>query len=101
MGLRGHLNCGEMLEQLVHANRITPIRNVVFMGMGEPLDNYDEVLHALKAMVDPSRFGLSPGRITVSTVGMVPRIRSLAKVSAHTEAHRSHARILHICSCAH
>ena len=109
MGLRANLTCGEMLEQvprgpipatppprlfpspalthcvtlqLMHANAITPIRNVVFMGMGEPLDNYEEVLGALRAMVDTGRFGLSPARVTVSTVGVVPRIRSLAKVGA-------------------
>lgn len=41
----------------------------------------DDVLGALRAMVDPGRFGLSPARVTVSTVGMVPRIRSLSKVS--------------------
>jgi adenine C2-methylase RlmN of 23S rRNA A2503 and tRNA A37 len=37
MGIIGNLSSGEILEQLIHANNITPIRNVVFMGMGEPL----------------------------------------------------------------
>jgi adenine C2-methylase RlmN of 23S rRNA A2503 and tRNA A37 len=44
LGLLGHLTAGEILEQLVHANRIEKIRNVVFMGMGEPLDNLAAVL---------------------------------------------------------
>jgi adenine C2-methylase RlmN of 23S rRNA A2503 and tRNA A37 len=79
MGLLGHLTAGEMCEQLLHASDVAPIRNVVFMGMGEPLDNYEELLGAVRAMVDPGRFGLSPAKVTVSTVGMVPRIRALAR----------------------
>lgn len=79
MGLVGNLMAGEILEQLMHANKIEKIRNVVFMGMGEPLDNYDQVLLAIKGMTDTGRFGLSPSRITISTVGVVPRIRSLVK----------------------
>jgi sorting nexin-8 len=47
------------------------------MGMGEPLDNYQQVLNAIEAMTDVSRFGLSPSRISVSTVGVVPRMWSL------------------------
>jgi hypothetical protein len=43
MGLRGNLTCGEILEQLVHANVRTRVRNIVFMGMGEPLNNYEQV----------------------------------------------------------
>jgi adenine C2-methylase RlmN of 23S rRNA A2503 and tRNA A37 len=50
------------------------------MGMGEPLDNYNEVLGALRALLDPGRFGLAAAHVTVSTVGVVPRIRSLCKV---------------------
>jgi adenine C2-methylase RlmN of 23S rRNA A2503 and tRNA A37 len=52
MGLVGHLTAGEILEQLHHANQITPIQNVVFMGMGEPLDNYASLLSAIRGMVD-------------------------------------------------
>jgi hypothetical protein len=43
MGLKGNLTCGEILEQLVHANSRAPVRNIVFMGMGEPLNNYEQV----------------------------------------------------------
>lgn len=57
---------------------MTPIRNVVFMGMGEPLDNYDAVISAIKGMTDVRRFTLAPTRISVSTVGVVPRLRRLA-----------------------
>lgn len=79
MGLRSHLTAGEILEQLIHANKIERIRNVVFMGMGEPLDNYSQVLQSIGAMTDTARFGLSASRISISTVGVVPRMLSLIK----------------------
>jgi 23S rRNA (adenine(2503)-C(2))-methyltransferase len=79
MGLRGNLNAGEILEQLYYACRIEPIRNVVFMGMGEPLANYEQVLGAVRAMTDPDRFGLSKNKVTLSTVGIAPRMEQLAR----------------------
>jgi sorting nexin-8 len=88
MGLMGNLTSGEILEQLYHASKIEKIRGVVFMGMGEPLDNYENVLRAINGMTDTSRydcivligrFCLSPSRISISTVGVVPRILSLIK----------------------
>ncbi|KAJ3046203.1 sorting nexin [Rhizophlyctis rosea] len=79
MGLLSNLSSGEILEQLIHANKVEKIRNIVFMGMGEPLDNYDAVLSAIKGMVDTSRFSLSPHRISVSTVGVIPRIHALQR----------------------
>ncbi|KAI8925386.1 hypothetical protein BC831DRAFT_461363, partial [Entophlyctis helioformis] len=79
MGLLANLTAGEIIEQLVHANTVEHIRNVVFMGMGEPLDNYQAVLTAVRAMIDTSRFGLSPKQISISTVGVVPRIHALTR----------------------
>lgn len=58
MGLTAHLTAGEILEQLYHANQITKIRNVVFMGMGEPLDNYTAVLSSIRGMTCVRRFSL-------------------------------------------
>lgn len=55
------------------------ISNVVMMGMGEPLLNYDQVLGALRLMVDDNAYGLSRRRVTVSTSGVVPMIDRLAK----------------------
>lgn len=78
MGLKGHLTAGEITEQLVHAVRVTPVRNVVFMGMGEPLSNYDAVKAAVGLMADSRVFALRRKHITVSTVGVIPRIRSMA-----------------------
>ncbi|OWZ08771.1 23S rRNA methyltransferase [Phytophthora megakarya] len=77
LGIIADLCSGEILEQLAHANRVAPIRNVVFMGMGEPLNNYDVVLAAIRAMTKV--FGLAPKYITLSTVGVIHRIRQLSK----------------------
>eukprot|EP00123_Amoebidium_parasiticum_P008171 comp18623_c0_seq2/m.20215 comp18623_c0_seq2/g.20215 ORF comp18623_c0_seq2/g.20215 comp18623_c0_seq2/m.20215 type:complete len:321 (-) comp18623_c0_seq2:177-1139(-) len=77
MGLVGNLSSGEILEQLYHANKVEHIRNVVFMGMGEPLDNYDAVIGAVRAMTDTRRWGMATTRISISTVGVVPRIYKL------------------------
>lgn len=79
MGFRANLLAGEILEQLVHANRFERIRNIVFMGMGEPLKNYEQVLTAIKAMTDANRFALAPSRITLSTVGIIPRMLDLTR----------------------
>ncbi|KAH8585280.1 radical SAM domain-containing [Cryptosporidium sp. chipmunk genotype I] len=80
MGLRGSLLSGEILQQLYYIRNILkePVRNVVFMGMGEPLENYDEVIDAIRLMVDPRLFSLSSGHILVSTVGIPSNIINLA-----------------------
>lgn len=67
MGFKNNLSSGEIVEQLVHASRVDSIRNVVFMGMGEPLNNYAALVEAIRVMLG-SPFQLSPRRITVSTV---------------------------------
>ena len=114
LGELGNLTSGEILEQLVHANRLfngngnaddsrddpaddtqtdnrdrddkdkrrvsgtgRGVRNLVFMGMGEPLNNYDSVVDAIGPMTDPTAFGLAPSKVTVSTVGVVPKMRRL------------------------
>jgi adenine C2-methylase RlmN of 23S rRNA A2503 and tRNA A37 len=136
MGLTGSLSAGEILEQIVHADRILAkewrenqqlqqqlqlllnngladdrdraeqqqhdnsikkkkgkentatnnsldkldlVRNVVFMGMGEPMDNYKNVVEACRALIDRRRWNLAHGRVTVSTVGIVSKIRRLTK----------------------
>ena len=85
MGFQKNLSSGEILSQLLIASlrlkesgagRIT---NVVFMGMGEPLDNYDEVVKACRILLDPLGFALSPARVTISTAGLVPEIERLGR----------------------
>ncbi|MGH9119446.1 MAG: 23S rRNA (adenine(2503)-C(2))-methyltransferase RlmN [Acidimicrobiales bacterium] len=78
-GFDRHLTTGEIVEQVIEAaNRARPRRlgNVVFMGMGEPLANYDRTWKAVERF--HADLGLSARHITVSTVGMVPGIRRLA-----------------------
>ncbi|KAL6270622.1 hypothetical protein ACE6H2_027533 [Prunus campanulata] len=53
MGFKSNLTSGEIVEQLVHASHISPIRNVVFMGMGEPLNNYGALVEAIHVMTVP------------------------------------------------
>ncbi|PKA59897.1 23S rRNA (adenine2503-C2)-methyltransferase [Apostasia shenzhenica] len=74
MGFKNNLSSGEIVEQLVHASRFSDIRNVVFMGMGEPLNNFNAVVEAIKVMT-ASPFQLSPKRVTVSTVGIINAIK--------------------------
>jgi 23S rRNA (adenine2503-C2)-methyltransferase len=75
MGFARNLTVGEILDQVTQANRMLKpegrtIRNVVFMGMGEPLLNMEHVFHALELLKDPQVYDLAGSRITVSTVGI-------------------------------
>jgi len=85
MGFTRHLSTAEIVAQAAHVARALrgsseprQLRNVVFMGMGEPLHNYEAVMKAADILRDPSGFGLSAERITLSTVGVVPGIRRMA-----------------------
>ena len=64
-----NLSAGEILDQALHFRRIEPIDHVVFMGMGEPMMNLDEVLAAARRLPD---LGVTPRRTTISTVGWLP-----------------------------
>jgi 23S rRNA (adenine2503-C2)-methyltransferase len=80
-GFNRNLAAAEILGQVVLAAREIapiPITNVVFMGMGEPLANYRNVLPVVKLLVDEQAFGLSRRRVTISTAGLVPQIYKLA-----------------------
>lgn len=84
-GFNRNLSASEIIGQVMHANRQLPPRpngepavsNVVFMGMGEPLANYRNVVPALELLMSDYAYGLSRRRITVSTSGLVPQIDKL------------------------
>ncbi|KAJ4966396.1 hypothetical protein NE237_018245 [Protea cynaroides] len=76
MGFKRNLSSGEIVEQLVHASHISHIRNIVFMGMGEPLNNYAALVEAVRIMTG-FPFQLSPKRITISTVGIIHAVNKL------------------------
>ena len=83
MGFRRHLTAGEIVGQVLHIIQLQrdqnqPLRNVVFMGMGESLHNYDATMKALDIMTDHQGLAMAPKHITISTVGVVPGIRRLA-----------------------
>ena len=78
MGLTRNLTAAEILGQVLRANAAEHVTHLVFMGMGEPLANYAEVVRTLKILTDAKLgFGYSPRRITVSTVGLVTGIEKL------------------------
>ena len=83
LGFGRHLEAGEIVQQVYQATRLAGRRptNLVFMGMGEPMHNFDNMARALALLQHPWGAAFSPRRITVSTVGMVPGIQKLAALS--------------------
>jgi 23S rRNA (adenine2503-C2)-methyltransferase len=82
-GLKRHLGAHEIVAQVILGRRaLEPseeLRNIVLMGMGEPLHNYEPVARALRLLTHPMGMNLSPRRITVSTSGLVPEIERLGR----------------------
>ena len=81
MGLKRNLSTGEIVDQLIYVRESIDqsITNVVFMGMGEPFQNYDNVLNASDIFHSPKGFNLASTRITISTVGLLPQINQFIK----------------------
>ncbi len=81
LGLQRHLSAMEIIGQILAARRELAsgerLSNVVFMGMGEPLANYDALVEAVRMLVAPWGLGVSGRRVTVSTVGLVPQLQRL------------------------
>lgn len=107
-GFTRHLTPGEIVLQVLHhqdflrKNGHPPLRNLVLMGMGEPLHNYDAVMTALDILRDTRGLNIGPRRISISTVGVVPGIRRMAEenspynlaVSLHGATQAERARLV-------
>ncbi|WP_418992878.1 23S rRNA (adenine(2503)-C(2))-methyltransferase RlmN [Alistipes sp.] len=100
-GLQRSLTAAEILNQIVSLPERDRLTNLVFMGMGEPLDNTDNVLRALEIITSEWGFGWSPTRVTVSTAGVVPELGRLLDatrvhlaVSLHNPFHDERAAIM-------
>ena len=84
MGLRKNLTAAQIVEQVVQARRMLgsdAVSNVVFMGMGEPLHNVDEVLRAVDVLLDNKGLAFSRNKVTVSTSGLVPQMERFLRES--------------------
>lgn len=83
LGFKRNLTAGEIFEQVIEAKKAAEaqhltLSNIVFMGMGEPLLNYDQVMAAIERLTATDGLAMSPYRITVSTAGIPDKIRQLA-----------------------
>lgn len=102
-GLQHSLSAGEILNQVLSIAESDKLTNLVFMGMGEPLDNLDEVLKALEILTAEWGFGWSPTRITLSTAGVAPALERFLQeskvhlaVSLHNPFHEERQEIMPI-----
>ncbi len=75
MGFKGNLSTNEILNQIYSVPNADKLTNIVFMGMGEPLDNYDNVMKAIELLTADYGLAWSPKRITLSTIGIVPKLK--------------------------
>jgi len=81
MGFKRNLTSAEIIGQVVYLNNDSADKNIthlVFMGIGEPLDNYDNVMKAIRIINSPQGLNIGARRITVSTCGIIPAIKKLA-----------------------
>lgn len=102
-GLQHSLSAGEIINQIVSIPESQKLTNIVFMGMGEPLDNLDNVLDAIEILTSDWGFAWSPTRITLSTAGVAPHLATFLDktkvhlaVSLHNPFHEERAEIMPI-----
>jgi 23S rRNA (adenine2503-C2)-methyltransferase len=101
MGFKGHLTAGEIISQIINVKESDKLTNVVYMGMGEPLDNYEQVLRSTQILTSDWGFGWSPKRVTVSTIGVGSTLRRFLDeskchlaVSLHNPFERERAEMM-------
>ena len=102
-GFEGNLSAGNILNQILHLPEFENLTNFVFMGMGEPMDNYDAIMKALDVMTSEWGLAMSPTRFTVSTSGLIPNMKRFINesrcnlaVSLHSPFHDERAKIMPI-----
>jgi 23S rRNA (adenine2503-C2)-methyltransferase len=102
-GFQGHLSAGEILNQFASLPEFDRLTNIVYMGMGEPMDNLNNVLDSLDVLCADYGYGWSPTRITVSTIGIVPGMRTFLErskchlaISLHTPFEEERRRLMPI-----
>ncbi len=87
-GFKRNLSTGEIIGQVLHAMRTAapkPITHIVFMGTGEPFDNYDQVFKAVRLLNHPDGLNIAARRITISTCGIIPGIERMAQEGLQVE----------------
>jgi 23S rRNA (adenine2503-C2)-methyltransferase len=100
-GFRGNLTAGEILSQLQALPEREEINHVVFMGMGEPLANTEEVLRVVSLLTDPRTYAIASRHITLSTIGLLPGLERILRetrvnvtVSLHSPFPEERARLM-------
>jgi len=100
-GFQGQLTAGEIVNQVKSISESEKVSNVVYMGMGEPFDNLSEVLKSLEIFTSEWGFAMSPRRITVSTIGIIPGMVTFLEksqahlaVSLHTPFHEERQQLM-------
>jgi len=107
LGFKRDLSCGEILEEVLYLkdnSKNKKITHLVFMGTGEPLDNYDHVLAAIRIINSPYAFNIGARRITISTCGIIPAIKKLSRerlqielsISLHAADDKTRSQLLPI-----
>ena len=84
MGFKRNLSAGEIIEQVIHFSRLLReksklLTNIVYMGMGEPFQNFDAVMKSINILNDPNGLNIGERRFTVSTVGLIPGIQKFTE----------------------
>ncbi len=100
-GFQGQLSAGEIVNQIRSIDEVGQVTNIVYMGMGEPFDNLEQVLKSIEILTSDWGYAMSPRRITVSTIGIIPGMLTFLEkseahlaVSLHTPFHEERQQLM-------
>ncbi|MDA3930631.1 MAG: 23S rRNA (adenine(2503)-C(2))-methyltransferase RlmN [Prolixibacteraceae bacterium] len=100
-GFNGQLTAGEIVNQIRMIEEFGSVTNIVYMGMGEPFDNLDEVLKSTQILTSEWGYGMSPRRVTVSSIGIVPALKRFLSesdcnlaISVHTPFDKERTQLM-------